>query len=129
MKKGRLILTDINKINKLENCEKWFIARMPMESMQEYDITWRYELAPSHDLFTWYLGNRHKDGWFKEYIPQYLEQLKTDNSAKGILNLLCYKLNNNQNVALICYCKNSQCHGSIIGKILRKKGYDVERLK
>lgn len=127
-KKGKLLLSDKNSFNKYNDCEKWFIARIPFENMSNYNIEWKYELAPSHDLFTWFLSNRFKEDWFEDYIPQYIKQIKNDTNSIAILNLLKFKLDSGINVMLICHCKDFKCHRSIIGKLFKKKGYIVERV-
>jgi uncharacterized protein YeaO (DUF488 family) len=82
-------------------------------------------LAPSQDLFGWYLKHRYDNNWYEHYKEQYEEDMKNSNEMNDVLNKIKL-LAKTQTILLACFCKDvNTCHRGIIADELRKRGTNV----
>lgn len=98
------------------------IARKDIRGLEKF-----IELAPSKDLFYWYLNNRKSDNWFDTYKVRYYVEINSNARAIATLNYIESKLNEGINVCLVCFCEDvSKCHRGIVGRWYELKGFNVE---
>ena len=89
------------------------------------------DLAPSQDLFTWYMLQRNKGQWNQEafdktYVPAFIRDLSTQQDSKDRLNQLWYEDKNGKTILLVCACQEeNMCHRSIIAGVLHGVGVNV----
>lgn len=88
-------------------------------------------LCPSKELFfeTQKLkkeGNWGEESFNKHYVPKFIKQMQSSYEAKFELRQIMNLLDSGKDVAFACYCSDHNiCHRSLIGKFIRKKGYEV----
>lgn len=100
------------------------IARKPMKDsrISEHII----ELAPSKELFSWYMANKGIDNWFKEYKKVYKQEIQNNEIALEKMRYIKRILDSGKDVVLLCYCRDvSKCHRSIIGEAYEYVGVEV----
>ena len=121
--KGKLYLSNCYNMNHVPDGTYLInIARKDMEDIWDK----RIELAPSKELFTWYINNKNKVDWFDDYKKIYLNQLKVNKKALNTLSEIREMLDSGKNVCLMCFCKDvTKCHRSLVGNLFVKKGYEV----
>ena len=120
--KGKLYLRSYYE-GKMENVININIARGDMSGFKNKMIN----LAPSKELFDWYLKNKNTYNWFKHYRRIYLNQLKVNELALDDLSFIRDKLDEGYDVCIYCFCKSFiKCHRNIIGDLFVKKGYSVD---
>lgn len=94
------------------------IARKDINGLEKF-----IELAPSKDLFYWYLNNKESNDWFKEYKIRYTEEIKRGTKSIAMLNYIESKLNEGISICLVCFCEDvNKCHRGIVGKWYELKG-------
>lgn len=125
MVNGKLYLKNF-KSKRLENGININIARSNINNVDTKLI----ELAPSKELFSWYINlknnNNLYEGWFEDYRKVYLNQLKNNNKALKSLKIIKMMLEEGKDVAVYCFCQDvNKCHRSIIGDLFEKKGFEV----
>lgn len=87
------------------------------------------DLAPSHDLFTWYMSQKSRGQWDQKafdvfYAPCFLKDLSTQQDSIDRLYELRDADRQGKTILLVCACQEeSMCHRSIIAGVLR--GGDV----
>lgn len=87
------------------------------------------DLAPSWELYKWYLKQKEAGRWCKElfeeqYVPRFVAELINPGATKGLNKL--FSLSKENSIAVGCYCfKEDTCHRSIVGGILLGAGADV----
>lgn len=88
-------------------------------------------LAPSRDLWYKYLRLKERGIWnaytyAKEYVPQFLEEMKSI-WARDALNDLYHRSKAGAKIQLCCFCTDETlCHRSIIAGLLQGVGADVQ---
>lgn len=80
-------------------------------------------LYPTKLLLSFYKSNKID---FNEYTQRYLEHALTVGQP-DILNIK-EKLDNGENLVLVCYEKNHLCHRFILGAIFEHLGYEVNEI-
>lgn len=80
-------------------------------------------LYPPKVLLSFYKSNKID---FSEYSERYLEYVLTSGQP-DILNIK-EKLDNGENLVLVCYEKNHLCHRFLLGSIFEHLGYEVKEL-
>lgn len=108
--------------------EIWLIVRSLKEL--DYDkktsILYIPELSPSPKLFSKFLqwkkeGKWNKDTFENMYVPEFINELKTEEKQVALIKLKDECMH--KNVLLACYCEdNSMCHRSIILGVLQGMG-------
>lgn len=84
------------------------------------------ELAPSKELFGWYLNNKNDENWFKEYKRRYKIEIQSNEIALEKMRYIKSLLDSGKNVALLCYCRDyKKCHRSILGEAFEAINYEV----
>lgn len=120
-----VIVTDISHALQYQCKNNWAIVRSLKPSIPLLQVA---NLAPSPELYTWYLQN--KNAWSKQlfnevYVPKFLHDLRNNNTARQTLNYICGHIGTTDFV-LSCYCKDEHlCHRSIIAGLLQGVGVAV----
>ena len=105
--------------------EVWMIVRS-LKATPQCDapiIVHVPQLSPSQELFHKYLsiknaGNWNRETFQKEYVPVFLEEMKSK-EAVSKMNLLLEK-GKHKNILLLCYCsEEDMCHRSIVFGLLQ----------
>lgn len=87
------------------------------------------ELAPSKELFSWYMNNKDNEDWFKEYKRQYKIEIQSNELALEKMRYIKSLLDEGKDVVLLCYCRDyKKCHRSIIGEAFEAIKYNVTYL-
>lgn len=83
-------------------------------------------LAPSKELFCWYLKNRERDGWFEEYERKFIADVIPSWGFQEGTRVLIELVKLDKNVTLSCYCSDlDKCHRKIVGKYLQSLGIEI----
>ena len=123
------------KVTRINNADKsfdenWAIVRK-LKSNSDW-IKQVTELAPSVELFSRFKALKDADNWndttFQQiYVPQFISELKHNDSARKMLNYLYVQDKKGKNICLVCFCtEENLCHRSIIAGILAGGGCRVE---
>lgn len=117
--KAKLYLTSTKKISNLpDNCVKLLIARKKLPNMT--GINWVLDLAPSYKLFWDYKNDIIS---WDEYVKRYNNELK--DNYKILLKIKTF-IDNNINVAIICYCDDyTHCHRSLVAEKMKSMGIEI----
>lgn len=93
----------------------------PIANIQQFS-----RLAPSQELYSFAMRNKHKDGFFELYHKAFKEELLTNEKQIGLAIIEdLYK--QQYEVNLICYCKNpKECHRSDVYEALIARGIECE---
>ncbi|HJQ53333.1 MAG TPA: DUF488 family protein [Gemmatimonadaceae bacterium] len=92
-----------------------------------YDV-WLPELAPSGDLVSWALSEPFTEKRWNKYEKAYRVQMRRPAAARLIALLAA--MSHQTNLSIGCYCQNpSQCHRSILAKLLIDAGARLEQQK
>lgn len=89
------------------------------------------DLAPSRDLFTWYMrtkqqGNWNMDTFTNGYVPTFIKDIFANQDAKDRLNQLWRLDKQGKTILLVCSCQEeAMCHRSIIAGLLHGVGCNV----
>ena len=103
-----------------------FIVRNPKSNINSVSV-FQY-LAPSHELYTFYLKNKDSEGWWNVYKGIFQKELQSTEKQLGLALVRDY-VHDGFNVNLICYCSDyKQCHRSLVAEELRKMGVEVDLL-
>lgn len=91
------------------------------------------QLSPSSELFNDYLkvwkpnGIWNKNTFAEKYVPRFLEQLTTDQTAIKWLNWIVKQDREGNTIGLACFCTDETlCHRSIIAGLLQGVGANVK---
>lgn len=116
---AKVYLTSVKKISNVpEDCVKLLIARKKLSDMS--GINWVLDLAPSKKLF-WDYKNEIIS--WEQYVKIYNNELK--DNYKILLKIKAF-IDNNINVALICYCDDyNYCHRGLVGNRLKDMGIEI----
>lgn len=117
---GKLYLSSISNINKLDVDKKIFIARksLPIETMKKYDLLWAVDFAPSAELFS---DIKSKVINWKQYVKRYRKEMLNNKH----LNFIEKALEKDISIAFICYCNGKNCHRYILGNYYKELGFEV----
>lgn len=97
-----LIFTHIGNLGKYDTKYKINIARKPVKGFDQF-IT----LAPSKELFYYYLNNRSNPKWFETYKIRFNTELA---DMEHLLDELCI-MSKKHDIVLFCFCRNfKECH-------------------
>lgn len=111
--------------------ECWVIMRSAPKNMPS---TLRHvsELAPSWDLFTWFLGHKRGGTWSKElfekeYVPMYIRGLAYSPKGLAMFQELIRLARLGVNIAVVCTCyEESMCHRAILCGIMQGMCPDID---
>ena len=121
--KGKLYLASHYELDVIpSNINIINIARKDMSGVNDKRIS----LAPSRELFNWYMNNKNNVNGFDDYEKVYMNQLKNNKYALNELSSIKNMLESGKDVCLLCFCRNiNTCHRSLIGRLFKNKGFDV----
>ena len=90
------------------------------------------ELAPSHELYTFYLSHKDRRTWgdevfYMDYVPMFIHEMSTQEDSRDKLNEL-YRLDKmGKTILLVCACQEERiCHRSILAGLLYGVGCNVK---
>lgn len=138
---GKIVITSIKKLVEADKnvplTEAWFVVRSlkslngTLPNVGNAMSYWVHQLSPSDGLFSTYWTMKKQGAWNHEtfmqvYVPQFLEEMRTD-FAKNYLNTLYHSvMDDNKNVALVCFCNDeAECHRSILAGLMQGVGVEV----
>lgn len=141
IKHGKVVITSIGALNEANKNtpldEAWFVIRSlksingTLPNVGNAKSYWVHQLSPSDGLFATYWQMKKAGNWGQEafmniYLPQFLEEMRTD-YAKYYLNMLYHSVvDEGKNVALVCFCQNeAECHRSILAGLMGGVGAEV----
>ena len=126
MSNGKLYLVAVSKLKQLPEDVKIKLL-ITRKKLDINGITYFPELAPSKKLFFKYL-NEWKSGkvpnWWDLYKQEFISQLVTPAMTKAVERVYT-AITNGNDVAIICFCTNKQCHRYIIGELFEAFGIEV----
>ena len=100
------------------------IARKPMRDSRVSEQI--IELAPSKELFSWYMDNKESEDWFIEYKRRYKKEVQGNERALARMRDIKKLLDSGKDVVLLCYCRDVyKCHRSIVGEAYEYVGIEV----
>lgn len=93
----------------------------PIANVQQFD-----RLAPSQELYSFAMNNKHKDGFFELYHKVFKEELLSNEKQVGLAIIEdLYK--QGYEINLLCYCKDSnECHRKDVYEALVTRGIECE---
>lgn len=124
---GSLYLSSISNIKKIpDNVIKLLITRKPIKNYKKYDIYYVPSLAPSLQLFSEYSsGNK---SW-KEFVFTFRRDMILNKELNIYLDKVYKQIMSGKNVALICYCSDSdKCHRGIIANYFKELGVIINNI-
>ncbi|MBE3576198.1 MAG: DUF488 domain-containing protein [Limnochordales bacterium] len=122
---GKVILAHIGQVSELGEAERWLITR-GYRSIA--GVQYHPELAPDPALFRWMREQKVKgEPWWEEYTRRFIDEMSTPKFEQALNSLRC-RLDQGRDVALICFCRTTQCHRYLVGQRLAALGYVVESL-
>lgn len=89
------------------------------------------ELAPSKDLYTFYLLCKDRGTWnygtfAKQYVPVFIHEMSSQVDSRDKLNELWSLDKQGKTILLVCACQEEHiCHRSIIAGLLHSVGCNV----
>ena len=129
MKKGELYLIPLCKLRLLPEHVK--IRLLITRSERKITgVTWYPQLAPSIALFKTYLfkwKNGKVKNWWSLYIKRFAEEIVQEPKKSAMKKLYNYLIKGND-IAIVCFCTNRQCHRYIIGNIMKAAGIKVHEI-
>lgn len=135
--KGNVYLTYYANADKIENCYKVAISRWLPKSIKKctkiYDSNQKGvyvhipQFAPEEDFLSSYkVGDIDIATMLSEFDLHMRELLNYDIAIKRLVNDICLFIDKGNNVAFVCYEKDSDlCHRKIIGEIFKRMGYNI----
>ena len=93
-------------------------------------ITMFPQLAPSKELYQYYLANRDiNPNWWDKYRERFLEEMQGVQMQIGIHTIL-QLLQSGIRVAIMCFCPNANtCHTSLLEAEIRRRIAEIEEGK
>ena len=112
MHRGMLIPCNIRELKSTQATVKMAITR---KAITTPGINWEPRLAPSQELFYWYMQNRKRPDWWLDYVIKWKAE-KRDNLQYGdAIRYVVSLLNGGLDVAIACFCTDyNTCHRSIV---------------
>lgn len=135
--KGNIYLTYYANADKIENCHKVAISRWLPRSIKKcekiYDSKEKGvyvhipQFSPKEDYLSSYkVGDIDIATMLSIFDNDMRKLLKTDPFAARLMDSLKYFIDQGNNVAFVCYEKDSNlCHRKIIGEIFKEMGYNI----
>ncbi len=120
--KNDLILTNLSNLKKLDDdVVRLFVARVPFDNMERYNVHHTSILAPSSKLL-----HDTKSGltMWNDYVWLYRRELAESQVAHTLLNTIYDRLDV-ERIALVCYCGDHHCHALILGHYFEELGVNV----
>lgn len=111
--------------------ELWIVTRSLDKYHGKIDgvkVKYKPELAPSLDLFHFYLTERAAGRWDEDtfnnkYKPVYLAELRNNKLARASIEELAAT---KKHIIIACFCANrNMCHRSLLENILKRKRSDI----
>lgn len=121
-----LITSSLSDCKNYDAKYKYFIVINPGK-VKLKGISHRPELAPTRELYSWAMENKHIDGWFDHYREVFVNDMKT---RPGMINALndIEKKAKESDVLIVCFCPDVNfCHRGLIADEMEKRGVKVER--
>lgn len=90
------------------------------------------DLAPSHELYTFYLSHKNRGTWdedvfWTKYVPMFIHEMSTQEDSRDKLNELYCLDKQGKTILLVCACQEENiCHRSILAGLLYGVGCDVK---
>lgn len=117
-----ITITNIQNIRNKSYDEIWAIMRSVKNLAA--NVIHVPELAPSGNLFQFYLKKRDTGNWNEtvfqtQYVPHFLKELKQEQATQKMTELIT-KSRQGKSICLYCVCPDETvCHRSVIGGILQ----------
>lgn len=112
---GTILLTSYFRFNKQLDREPFCISRSAPKNFKQFSKI-EEAMPGSWELIE--LGRRD----FAAYTKQFLAELNVD----ALLHRVNKEIAKNGTIALLCWCRDPNvCHRSLIGKVLRERGFKV----
>lgn len=125
---GKVYLSSLTNVRFAPPSSIYLTTRSSKQAEYALAQGWEYcpELGPSWDLFNRVKAFKEANRWnqimFDDmYKQQFISDLMSNRVALLEIKKLIRKLNNGDNITLVCYCTNQEiCHRSILGEIMNK---------
>lgn len=92
------------------------IAKKDYARRDQFDV-WFPLLAPSRELFRWFMSGPHDDRRFAQFARRYRKEMATTDKLQAIAALAL--LAGQTPIAVGCYCRTPHCHRFVLERLIR----------